>query len=228
MERCSRGELTGSVYRTVAANRECASGSLPLCTRQSPPMASAGRRPTQLVGHVGLADSHQLAIRASLSLIATSSTTDNASMTRTHPAGTSPGIVRRWLCPLALLAAALPATAQEPAAPAAETALPFELPAPDATTVAFPDPAHTGPTVICFLGTECPLARLYAPQLAGLAAEFALQGVRFLGIDSNCHDSLEEVRQFVADHKLPFPVAKDYDNVVADRFQATRMSEVFI
>jgi hypothetical protein len=52
--------------------------------------------------------------------------------------------------------------------------------------------------------------------------------VRFLGINSNCQDSLEEVDQFTADHKLPFPLAKDYDNIVADRFHATRMSEVFV
>ena len=147
-------------------------------------------------------------------------------MTRTDHPRTRLKTIRRWLCPLALVAgAALPATAHESAAP---VATPFELPAAGGSSIAFPDAAHTGPTVLCFLGAECPLARLYAPRLAELAAEFEPQGVRFIGIDSNCHDSLDEVRQFVADYKLPFSVAKDYDNVVADRFEATRMSEVFV
>lgn len=138
-------------------------------------------------------------------------------------------LLRQWIWHLAVLSAvAIPATAQEAATQVAELPLSFELAATDGTVVAYPGGAHDGPTVICFLGTECPLARLYAPRLAELAAEFEPQGVRFIGIDSNCHDSLDEVRQFVGDFKLPFPVAKDHGNVVADRLHAERMTEVFV
>jgi hypothetical protein len=33
-------------------------------------------------------------------------------------------------------------------------------------------------TVICFLGAECPLARLYGPRLQQLGDQFARQGVQ--------------------------------------------------
>jgi thiol-disulfide isomerase/thioredoxin len=83
-------------------------------------------------------------------------------------------------------------------------------------------------TVVCFLGTECPLARLYAPRLAELAQQFSPKGVRFIGIDSNQQDSADELRKFAAEFKLGFPVAKDEKNALADKFQAERMSEVLI
>jgi hypothetical protein len=127
-----------------------------------------------------------------------------------------------------MAAAALSATAQDVPTVLSDSPLAFELPAMDGAVIAYPDGDHVGPSVICFLGTECPLARLYAPRLAELAAEFGPQGVRFIGIDSNCHDSLDEVRRFVAEFKLPFPVAKDYDNVVADRLHAQRITEVLV
>src|SRR4051812_23767097 len=36
--------------------------------------------------------------------------------------------------------------------------------------------------VLCFLGTECPLAKLYAPRLEKLSEQFSTRGVAFLGI----------------------------------------------
>ena len=42
--------------------------------------------------------------------------------------------------------------------------------------------------VVVFLGTECPLAKLYGPRLADLQQEFADRGVSFIGVDSNRQD----------------------------------------
>src|SRR5262245_46281315 len=50
--------------------------------------------------------------------------------------------------------------------------------------------------VLVFLGTECPLARKYAPRLHDLAGEFAAKDVAFLGIDANLQDSLTEMGAF--------------------------------
>ena len=44
--------------------------------------------------------------------------------------------------------------------------------------------------VVVFLGTECPLAKLYATRLAELDAEYSRQGRAFVGINSNQQDSL--------------------------------------
>jgi thiol-disulfide isomerase/thioredoxin len=47
--------------------------------------------------------------------------------------------------------------------------------------------------VVAFLGTECPLAKLYGPRLAELAAKYAEQGVQLVGINSNDQDTLREI-----------------------------------
>ena len=83
-------------------------------------------------------------------------------------------------------------------------------------------------TVICFLGTECPLAKLYGPRLQALHDEFSPEGVRFLGISSNLQDSVADLKEYVALCSLTFPMLKDHDNIVADQFGATRTPEVFL
>jgi len=47
--------------------------------------------------------------------------------------------------------------------------------------------------VVYFMGTECPLAKLYGPRVQQLAQQFAPQGVAFLGVNSNVQDSITEL-----------------------------------
>jgi peroxiredoxin len=82
--------------------------------------------------------------------------------------------------------------------------------------------------VVAFLGAECPLAKTYAPRLKSLAAEFASQGVAFVGIDSNQQDALSEIAAYGRVHELTFPLLKDNNNEIADRFGAVRTPEVFL
>jgi len=82
--------------------------------------------------------------------------------------------------------------------------------------------------VVAFLGTECPLAKLYAPRLQDLSEEFAPQGVAFVGVNANRQDSLTEVGAYARVHGVTFPMLKDGGNVVADQFKAVRTPEVFI
>ncbi len=81
--------------------------------------------------------------------------------------------------------------------------------------------------VVAFLGTECPLAKLYGPRLQQLADKYTGQ-VAFLGINSNQQDSLAEIAAYVRLHKIKFPVLKDLSNHIADRLQAKRTPEVFV
>ena len=90
-------------------------------------------------------------------------------------------------------------------------------------------------TVICFLGTECPMARLYAPRLSQLKKEFSTHKrmmnqelVRFIGVNSNSQDSQEEVDAFAAEYGVTFPLVKDPQNKIADLFGAKHMAEVFV
>lgn len=82
--------------------------------------------------------------------------------------------------------------------------------------------------VVAFLGTECPLAKLYAPRLVELAGKYDQLGVQFIAIDSNQQDSLAKITKFARDAKIEFPLLKDLGNKVADQFGATRTPEVFV
>ena len=90
------------------------------------------------------------------------------------------------------------------------------------------DHADKSAVVVVFVGTECPLAKLYGPRLAELSKKFSDRGVAFLAIDSNQQDSLTELQQYARLHAIEFPVLKDTDNVVADQFAATRTPEAFV
>ncbi|MEM7311718.1 MAG: redoxin domain-containing protein [Planctomycetota bacterium] len=85
-------------------------------------------------------------------------------------------------------------------------------------------------TVVCFMGTECPMAKLYAKRLTKLAGEYKQKSkdVRFVAISSNSQDSMEDVVAYVEKHQLGFPMLKDYRNTVADQFGAKRTPEVFL
>ena len=80
--------------------------------------------------------------------------------------------------------------------------------------------------VVAFLGTECPLAKLYAPRLSALNDEFA--NVGFVGINANSQDSITEMRAYAEKHGINFPLLKDSGNRVADQMNAVRTPEVFV
>lgn len=89
-------------------------------------------------------------------------------------------------------------------------------------------PADSGVTVVCFLGTECPLVQLYSVRLSKMAEELRDRGVKFVGVNSNFHDEVEDIQKFLERQPLTFPLVRDEGNVVADQFGATRTPEVFV
>jgi peroxiredoxin len=82
--------------------------------------------------------------------------------------------------------------------------------------------------VVAFMGTECPLAKLYGPRLATMAEEFADRDVAFLVVDSNQQDSIAEIEHYARRHGIHFPVLKDVNNVIADQFSAIRTPEMYV
>lgn len=82
--------------------------------------------------------------------------------------------------------------------------------------------------VVAFLGTECPLVKLYGPRLAALAKEYESKSVAFLAINSNSQDSITEIAAYARTHAIGFPILKDLSNKVADQFGALRTPEVFV
>lgn len=82
--------------------------------------------------------------------------------------------------------------------------------------------------VVAFLGTECPLAKLYSKRLVELAEQYAEQGVGVLGINSNSQDSLTEIAAQVRVQEINFPMLKDAGSQVADSVGAERTPQVFL
>lgn len=82
--------------------------------------------------------------------------------------------------------------------------------------------------VVVFLGTECPLARLYGGRLAEIDREFGPQGVQVVGINANQQDTLQELIGYGHTHDIQFPLLKDAGARVADQFGATRTPEAFV
>jgi hypothetical protein len=77
--------------------------------------------------------------------------------------------------------------------------------------------------VVVFLGTECPMARLYVHRLNDLSARYPQ--VRFRALNASQQDSAAEVAEF--GKRLRFPFEKD-DGTQARRHSATRSPEAFL
>jgi len=82
--------------------------------------------------------------------------------------------------------------------------------------------------VLAALGTECPLAKLYAPVLQELSRRYADRRVVFLGLNANAQDSVAEIGAQVDRQGLGFPILKDLGNSVVDAVGATRTPEVVV
>ena len=83
-------------------------------------------------------------------------------------------------------------------------------------------------TVVCFLGTECPMVRQYAARLQAMADQFAAKNVEFVALFSNQQDSVDEIKKFAQEHGVRFAMIKDFDNRIADQFKAERTPQVYV
>ena len=104
----------------------------------------------------------------------------------------------------------------------------FKLPDQRGVDRSLDDAKKSPVVVVAFIGTECPLAKLYGPRLAELSEKYKSKGVSFFAIDSNRQDSLKEITLYANNSGISFPVLKDGSNAVADQFGAVRTPEVFV
>lgn len=81
--------------------------------------------------------------------------------------------------------------------------------------------------VVAFLGTECPLVKLYGPRLQQMSERFG-DKVAVVGFNANTQDSITEMSAYAERHEVRFPLLKDVGNKVADQFGAERTPEVFL
>ncbi|MEC8337334.1 MAG: redoxin family protein [Planctomycetota bacterium] len=80
---------------------------------------------------------------------------------------------------------------------------------------------------VIFLGTECPLVKIYLPKL-GMISESFQDLVDVIGVNANSQDTRKEVNTFVKNNKISFPVYKDPKGQLATALGATRTPEALI
>ncbi|MBL9125031.1 MAG: redoxin domain-containing protein [Planctomycetaceae bacterium] len=128
-----------------------------------------------------------------------------------------------------------PGTSSTPAAEVAAKSSALGTKIPDFTLrdhlgreVSLGDFAASKLVVVAFLGTDCPLVKLYSARLSETAQKYAARGVMLIGINSNRQDQPRKIGAFVQQYGITFPVLKDLDNRVADLFAAERTPEIFV
>jgi thiol-disulfide isomerase/thioredoxin len=120
-----------------------------------------------------------------------------------------------------------PCFAQDsPAVNAESSAAAVELKGFRGEPVAWP-PQTKQVRVVAFLGTGCPLAKLYAGRLQQLSEQYQ-EKVEFLAVDPNPQDSLEEMAAFAREYKLSFEFARDIGQHLARQLKITRTPQVVL
>jgi peroxiredoxin len=82
--------------------------------------------------------------------------------------------------------------------------------------------------VVMFIATRCPYSNAYNERMVELYNDYTPMGVKFVGINSNKTEDAQEVKEHAQEHKFPFAVLKDWDNVVADQFDASYTPEIYV
>ena len=76
--------------------------------------------------------------------------------------------------------------------------------------------------VLYFMHDTCPVVQLYVPRLKKLHEEFALQGVRFVGIYANRGDNTFAMARHSLQKDIPFLVLYDKQQLLLDRIGVER------
>ena len=82
--------------------------------------------------------------------------------------------------------------------------------------------------VFAFVGTQCPLAKLYSAKLVELERQYHGRGIAFIAVDSNVQDSLAEMAAHARKFGMEFAFLKDPAQDLADRMGVTRTPEVCV
>ena len=104
----------------------------------------------------------------------------------------------------------------------------FTLTATDGKQVSFHQKEAPKATAVFFLATLCPISNRYNARMTRYATEYGPKGVRFLGVNSNDPEPMEEVAEHAKKNGFPFPVVKDPKNALADKWGAQVTPEVYL
>jgi peroxiredoxin len=83
-------------------------------------------------------------------------------------------------------------------------------------------------TVVTFIATQCPVSNSYNQRMIDLYKDYTPKNVRFIFVNANRSEPAGEVREHAKRVGFSFPVYKDPDNLVADRFDAQVTPESYV
>lgn len=81
---------------------------------------------------------------------------------------------------------------------------------------------------VMFIATQCPVSNDYNSRMEELHKTYGPKGVAFVGINSNRQESVPEIVEHAQKAKFTFPILKDVDNKLADKWNAQVTPEVFL
>jgi hypothetical protein len=81
--------------------------------------------------------------------------------------------------------------------------------------------------VVVFLGTECPLAKVYIPRIASIAQRYK-DIAKTVGVNANHQDTVEEIEEYIKQHAVSFAIFKYAQGQLATTLNAKRTPEAFI
>ena len=82
--------------------------------------------------------------------------------------------------------------------------------------------------VVMFIATRCAVSNAYNSRMLELYDDYKDKGVTFLGINSNKQEGINEIKSHATKNEFKFPVLKDTNNLIADRFEASYTPEIYV
>ncbi|HEX9828922.1 MAG TPA: redoxin domain-containing protein, partial [Bacteroidota bacterium] len=82
--------------------------------------------------------------------------------------------------------------------------------------------------VLLFVATQCPISNAYNERMNEIFKDYKGKNVAFVGINPNKQESVEEIKKHAKDNGLDFTILKDWNNVIADRFEASFTPEIYV
>ena len=89
-------------------------------------------------------------------------------------------------------------------------------------------PATATATVVMFTSTLCPISNAYLERMEALHRDYAGKPVQFVFVNSNVNESPAAIDSYIQSNKLAFPMYKDPQSALADRFNAQMTPEAFV
>lgn len=114
-----------------------------------------------------------------------------------------------------------------------ERAPALTLPDTEGTAHSLPQPGEAPASVVVWTCNHCPYALAWHDRIAAVARDYAERGVRFFVVNSNDaerfpHDSLEAMRERVAQEDWPFPYLHDESQDAARAWRAQVTPHVYV